>query len=303
MTLHKIEDSFLSLGVCQKGLRATIKKNARTGKILCLPLTNEPFSIDMKAVDSPERDHYTANFSNGIGKYLDKGFLYIYFSHVATGSSDRIVILSRTEIPGFNKISKKGSNSGSFTKYDNKLFETAGLHDQESYRLHPMDGTTDPFIFTLIPYIKDSGFVSDDPVLTISAPKQSGREDELGMKRLTKKPTCSGFEKYRKDNNKEMIRSKRDHGDKIAKPENRYIPGISCDHIHTVYDGHINKIPTIILSHWSNLQYISGPDNSSKGKNSWKTKDQLVDDYAAATGSTPSLIMKLFDDFKNQGYD
>ena len=50
------------------------------------------------------------------------------------------------------------------------------------------------------------------------------------------------------------------------------------DHIYSKQAGFRNNIPPYIIGHWTNLQMLPGPENSSKGMKCNKTKEQLFED-------------------------
>lgn len=51
------------------------------------------------------------------------------------------------------------------------------------------------------------------------------------------------------------------------------------DHIYSISEGFKNNIPPEIIGHWTNLRLIPKIENSSKGANCHKTKEQLYEDY------------------------
>lgn len=51
------------------------------------------------------------------------------------------------------------------------------------------------------------------------------------------------------------------------------------DHIYSVYDGFINKIPAYIIASFSNLRFIDAKENIKKGKKSLSTKEELLENY------------------------
>ncbi len=54
---------------------------------------------------------------------------------------------------------------------------------------------------------------------------------------------------------------------------------LHLDHIYSIAEGFTNNIPPEIIGHWTNLRLLPKLDNSSKGANSHKTKEQLYEDY------------------------
>lgn len=54
---------------------------------------------------------------------------------------------------------------------------------------------------------------------------------------------------------------------------------LHLDHIYSIAEGFKNNIPPEIIGHWTNLRLISKIENSCKGSNCHKTKEQLYEDY------------------------
>lgn len=52
------------------------------------------------------------------------------------------------------------------------------------------------------------------------------------------------------------------------------------DHIFSIYDGFRSNVDPKVIGHYSNLQLISRNENITKNTQSWKSLDQLVEDYA-----------------------
>lgn len=55
------------------------------------------------------------------------------------------------------------------------------------------------------------------------------------------------------------------------------------DHVYSIYEGFQNSIPAKMIGHFSNLQMISREENITKNTQSWKTKEQLLEDYSMGT--------------------
>lgn len=68
----------------------------------------------------------------------------------------------------------------------------------------------------------------------------------------------------------------------IIDPDSLRSFDLVLDHIYSVYDGFLNDVPVDVISHWSNLNLISRKENSSKHCKSWKTLEQLYEDYKKA---------------------
>lgn len=54
---------------------------------------------------------------------------------------------------------------------------------------------------------------------------------------------------------------------------------LHLDHIYSINEGFKNSVPPEIIGHWTNLRLIPKKENSSKGSNCHKTKEQLYADY------------------------
>jgi hypothetical protein len=54
---------------------------------------------------------------------------------------------------------------------------------------------------------------------------------------------------------------------------------LHLDHIYSIAEGFKNDIPPEVIGHWTNLRLIPKIDNSSKGADCHKTKDQLFEDF------------------------
>lgn len=64
---------------------------------------------------------------------------------------------------------------------------------------------------------------------------------------------------------------------------NKRSKNFHLDHIYSINEGFKNNIPPEIIGHWTNLRLIPKIENSSKGANCHKTKEQLYEDYYRAT--------------------
>jgi hypothetical protein len=60
---------------------------------------------------------------------------------------------------------------------------------------------------------------------------------------------------------------------------NRRSRELHLDHIYSIAEGFKNDIPPEVIGHWTNLRLIPKIDNSSKGADCHKTKDQLFEDF------------------------
>lgn len=60
---------------------------------------------------------------------------------------------------------------------------------------------------------------------------------------------------------------------------------LHLDHIYSIAEGFKNGIPPEIIGHWTNLRLLPKLDNSSKGADCHKTKEQLYEDYNKAFSS------------------
>lgn len=56
------------------------------------------------------------------------------------------------------------------------------------------------------------------------------------------------------------------------------------DHIYSISEGFKHNVSPEIIGHWTNLRLIPKIDNSSKGANCHKTKDQLLEDFYKKQG-------------------
>lgn len=83
---------------------------------------------------------------------------------------------------------------------------------------------------------------------------------------------------YKTDCLKQTVYSIRLHGDKIKDLHLRS-NDYHVDHVFSIYDGFMNNIDPVIISHHSNLRVISALGNLSKGVKSDKTTSQLIHDY------------------------
>jgi hypothetical protein len=54
---------------------------------------------------------------------------------------------------------------------------------------------------------------------------------------------------------------------------------LHLDHIYSIAEGFKNDIPPEIVGHWTNLRLLPKIENSSKGAECHKTKEQLYEDY------------------------
>lgn len=63
-----------------------------------------------------------------------------------------------------------------------------------------------------------------------------------------------------------------------------------CDHIFSCKDGFLNNIPPELISHPSNLQFMDGHLNSSKGAESWKTLSKFKNDIVESGDYPMSYI-------------
>ncbi len=61
-------------------------------------------------------------------------------------------------------------------------------------------------------------------------------------------------------------------------------PDWHLDHIFSIREGFSNSIPAEIIGHWTNLRIIAREQNSSKGSDCHKTKEQLYEDYYNSLG-------------------
>lgn len=61
-------------------------------------------------------------------------------------------------------------------------------------------------------------------------------------------------------------------------------PDWHLDHIFSIKEGFSNSIPAEIIGHWTNLRIIAREQNSSKGSDCHKTKEQLYEDYYNSLG-------------------
>lgn len=66
-------------------------------------------------------------------------------------------------------------------------------------------------------------------------------------------------------------------GKDFIKKWNKYDHHV--DHIYSVYDGFINKIPAYIIASFSNLRFIPAKQNMAKSKKSLITKEELLNNY------------------------
>lgn len=58
---------------------------------------------------------------------------------------------------------------------------------------------------------------------------------------------------------------------------------LHLDHIYSIAEGFNNNIPPEIIGHWTNLRLLPKLDNTSKGADCHKTKEQLYEDYYRAS--------------------
>lgn len=63
---------------------------------------------------------------------------------------------------------------------------------------------------------------------------------------------------------------------------NKRSKDMHLDHIYSISEGFKNNIPPEIIGHWTNLRLIPKKENSSKGADCHKTKEQLYEDYYRA---------------------
>jgi len=59
---------------------------------------------------------------------------------------------------------------------------------------------------------------------------------------------------------------------------------LHLDHIYSIAEGFKNNVPPEIIGHWTNLRLIPKIQNSIKGADCHKTKEQLYEDYCSAQG-------------------
>lgn len=62
-------------------------------------------------------------------------------------------------------------------------------------------------------------------------------------------------------------------------PENKRGKQWHVDHIYSVTDGFLNKVPIDVISDITNLRLISDKENYAKNRNSHKSIDQLYEDF------------------------
>lgn len=77
----------------------------------------------------------------------------------------------------------------------------------------------------------------------------------------------------------------------ILDPENKRGKNWHVDHIYSITDGFINDVPINIISDISNLRLISATDNYKKNKSSYKSLEELYEDYQSFYQALPSSSM------------
>lgn len=114
---------------------------------------------------------------------------------------------------------------------------------------------------------------------------------------------ASAYEQYRAKVDSLTKMSVNVYLDEISNSHLSKNPGMSIDHIFSVYDGFKYNLPAEIVAHYTNLQFLplAGHNgNCSKNKNSWQALGVLIDAYCKTTGAAPQGIGNIrYQDFYN----
>lgn len=249
------------------------------------------------SAESATTTKYTINFNKNIDEYLRNGYsecTLAYYPDSPTGELALRVALSKHKTSESRRLTfKHGASGGSTISDPHPRFLTAlKLTDRECYQLVNPELVGETYIFRALPFDNDGCLETPDPKMAISAPKMGNRIDELATQRLHSRSVISEFRAYRSIVTSIMEENERHHGHLFGNPELRGQANIARDHIYSVFEAFKNGVRPEVVSHPSNLQYVSTSFNSSKGDRCDKSIEQLYLDAAGGNGMKAMQLMR-----------
>lgn len=242
------------------------------------------------------------NINSGIDQFVSKGYRFGSFFIKSVDTPSLCFRLSKQEYGSHGKLSKKFNtdnndpgNGADFPIKDDTISDF-GFRDKDKFHmfLHSpveVDDSLESLIFEL-EFDSDTMLSKSDIRMTMSSPSA---EDLLKVRaeRLASRTTRPDFEAYRIEVERLTKLTLQAVPHKIKNHELSTQPGMTVDHIFSVYHGYRYGVPAHVIAHQCNLQWLvgTGPDgNFSKNKASWQTPFELVKAYCEATGEDKTVV-------------
>jgi len=261
---------------------------------------------DQKAVVYPNKTAGTKfNITNSqFNVYLAYGFNYPKFMYDPY-KSNFVMILSKFKPHDHVKMSakQKGNTGGvdiTFKQKHKTMTDAFGWNDGYTVFLHLRN--------TANVNLKDDMQIEfdmleqDSQALNVNGYRMAfnipnvDRNIKYRLEAFKTNISASAYERYRKEVDMLTDQSIKIDVDLIKDSNLRNNPGMSVDHIFSVHDGFKYNLPTELIAHHVNLQYLplAGYNgNCSKNKNSWQSIQDLIIAYKNATGMVPLGINNI----------
>lgn len=255
-----------------------------------LAICNDLF-VNVPAFEAPLRgESYILNFNAKTKEYLSAGYLYAQFIHLATKAGFKPAIsLTWQDGPGRLKIvgmkdkdhtdKKPSYRSGMIKEHSDWLLTAAGLKDQSEYDMvlasELYDEDFDPLLEDDLVFWIQEVSVRTTAGFSVSANATDERKAEIAATRAMRNNRRTDIQIYKSDVKALTIKTMQNFGHLIGNQNLKHHAGVHVDHILSQDDGFRLGIPVELIACAANLQYLTGPDNSSKGARSDQTENEL----------------------------
>lgn len=250
-------------------------------------LNNELFEGTAVAA-GPKIVKFSMNFNRHLNAYLTRGLVYMHLFRSLASSGETLMAALTTEsrTDSFKLGVKKTGAGASFFKPD--ILRLAGFEDTGKYRMIVKSDQPSEVIFKICE--ADPQITTADPLITIHAPSLTKRTDAIALRKLQAKETAPEYLRYCAEVELETDRQERTHGGLFGNSHLARLPGMTRDHVHSKKGSFLLGIPPVVVGHYTNINWLTKPDNCSKGSRCDKTSTELLDDYFFAMGMKGSEI-------------
>ncbi|MNU91473.1 hypothetical protein D3C71_813600 [compost metagenome] len=280
------------------------KQNPKAPRVVVSKTFTPVYDIVNGAIGNGDRsDTRKANISSGFDKFRNAGFQYARFFIASKNDETVIMQVSKTWLKDSIKLGKKNDSangSGTDLTFPQNVIDDFGFEHKQVFDMLPKWSDLssnfidfelkahDPLLSFGVPFFKVS-IPGQDPdrfenqQLAVQIKQTTPVDYELEARRLQRQVEVNPI-------TRELIRNQLLYEEhlKTGKP-------IHTDHMFSIAQGKRYKIPVYVISHWTNLEYLTDFDNMSKGARCSKTLRCVISDYGSAEGLDMSQRRELLE--------